>query len=78
MVPKNLIQSILNFYMFGLQKEYEAMKLVNLMDSMMKTGTIKPCKIGEDGKPQPIEHVLELQEGLKNQQIFNRLENDSD
>lgn len=48
------------------------------MDSMMKTGTIKPCKIGEDGKPQPIEHVLELQEGLKNQQIFNRLENDSD
>lgn len=50
------------------------MKLVNLMDSMMKTGTIRPCKIGEDGKPQPIEHVLELQDGFRMQQIFNRNE----
>ncbi|KAJ8952632.1 hypothetical protein NQ314_007491 [Rhamnusium bicolor] len=46
------------------QKEYEAMKLVELMDSLMKCGTIKPCRVGDDGKPQPIEHVLELQKDL--------------
>lgn len=44
----------------------------------MRTGAIKPCKIGEDGKPQPIEHILELQEGLKNQQIVNRNKDESD
>lgn len=43
----------------------------------MKTGAIKPCKIGEDGKPQPVEHILELQEGLKNQQIGKKIEDDS-
>lgn len=48
------------------------MKLVNLMDNLMKMGAIRPCKIGEDGKPQPIEHVLELQETLKEQKIQNR------
>ncbi|KAJ8919466.1 hypothetical protein NQ315_016566 [Exocentrus adspersus] len=58
------------------QKEYEAMKLVELMDSLLKTGTIKPCRIGEDGKPQPIEHVLQLQEGLKTQQVH--IDSDSD
>lgn len=52
------------------------MKLVNLMDSLLKTGTIKPCRIGEDGKPQPIEHVLQLQEGLKAQQV--KVDSDSD
>lgn len=54
------------------------MKLVDLMDNLMKTGAIKPCKIGEDGKPQPIKHVLELQEHLKEQQIRNTNTNDSD
>lgn len=54
------------------------MKLVNLMDNLMKTGAIKPCKIGEDGKPQPVEHILELQEGLQNQQIHKKIEDHSD
>lgn len=49
------------------QKEYEAMKLVELMDSLMKTGVVKPCRVGEDGKPHPVSHILELQEGLKSQ-----------
>lgn len=45
------------------------MKLVKLMDDMTRQGIVKPCKIGDDGKPQPIEHVLQLQEGLPAQQI---------
>jgi len=27
---------------------------------------IQPCKIGDDGRPKPIEHVLQLQEELMN------------
>ncbi|CAG9854688.1 unnamed protein product [Phyllotreta striolata] len=57
------------------QKEYEAMKLAELMNNMLETGIIKPCTLGEDGKPKPIEHVLQLQEGLKNQ-MLNKNEND--
>lgn len=40
------------------------MRLVNILDTITKTGIIKPCKIGSDGRPYPIEHVLELQESL--------------
>ncbi|XP_060530582.1 synembryn-A [Cylas formicarius] len=47
------------------QKEYEAMKLVQLMDSLTRSGAIKPCRVGADGKPHVIEHILELQQGLK-------------
>ncbi|RZB40261.1 synembryn-A [Asbolus verrucosus] len=56
------------------QKEYEAMKLVELMDNLTKCGAIKPCRVGADGKPHPIEHVLQLQEGLK----CHRIEEGSD
>lgn len=24
-----------------------------------------PMRVGEDGKPRPVEHILELQEGIK-------------
>lgn len=51
------------------QKEYEAMELVNLMDKLHRTGLVQPCKIGEDGKPQPVEHILQLQEELPQQQL---------
>ncbi|RWS13130.1 synembryn-A-like protein [Dinothrombium tinctorium] len=44
------------------QKEYEAMQLVNMMDKLTRTGVVQPCRVGEDGKPHPIEHVLELQD----------------
>ncbi|CAD6231600.1 GSCOCG00001490001-RA-CDS [Cotesia congregata] len=54
------------------QKEYEAMKLVNLVNKLSSDGIIKPCTVGEDGKPKPIEHVFELQKGL------NLPKNDSD
>ena len=47
------------------QKEYEANKLVNLIDQMQRTGIVQPCRIGPDGKPEPIEHVLQLREHLQ-------------
>ncbi|XP_058460085.1 synembryn [Malaya genurostris] len=50
------------------QKEYEAMKLVALMDQLQQQGIVQPCKIGEDGRPQPVEHILELQDEIPEQQ----------
>lgn len=49
-----------------LQKEYEAMKLVNLFDKMVSEGVVKPARVGPDGRPQPIEHVLEFREHTPN------------
>lgn len=46
------------------QKEYEAMKLVNLMHDLTSKGIIQPCKVGEDGKPVPVDNILQLQEEL--------------
>lgn len=51
------------------QKEYEAMKLVDHINNLAKSGMIQPCRVGADGKPHPIEHVLQLQEGIKAQKI---------
>ncbi|XP_011647127.1 synembryn [Pogonomyrmex barbatus] len=59
------------------QKEYEALKLVNLVDKLTKEGVVRPCRIGDDGKPEPIEHVLELQNELPKQQ-YNRKDSDSE
>lgn len=47
------------------QKEYEAVKLINLMDKLQRDGIIQPARIGEDGRPCAVEHVLQLQDGLK-------------
>lgn len=52
------------------------MKLVELMDNLTRTGVVKPCKIGEDGRPEPIEHVLELRDGLPDQQVHMDDESD--
>ncbi|CAD1472780.1 unnamed protein product, partial [Heterotrigona itama] len=51
------------------QKEYEALQLVGLVDKL--------TRIGDDGRPKPIEHVLELQEELPKQQ-YTRQDSDSD
>lgn len=59
------------------QKEYEALQLVGLMDKLTREGIVQPCRIGEDGKPKPIQHVLELQSELPRQQI-DRNESNSD
>lgn len=53
------------------QKEYEAMELVKLMEKLTRSGAIKPCRIGEDGRPVPVEHVLQLQDNLPRQPIRN-------
>merc|ERR1719187_228533 len=57
------------------QKEYEAMKLVELMDKMIADKVIQPCRIGEDGRPQPVEHVLQLKEEMERRR---QEESDSD
>ncbi|XP_029177005.1 synembryn [Nylanderia fulva] len=59
------------------QKEYEALQLVNLVDKLTREGVVRPCRIGDDGKPQPIEHVLELQSELPRQQ-YGRKDSDSE
>ncbi|XP_070155721.1 synembryn isoform X2 [Polyergus mexicanus] len=59
------------------QKEYEALQLVNLVDKLTREGIVRPCRIGDDGKPKPIEHVLELQSELPRQQ-YGRKDSDSE
>lgn len=49
------------------QKEYEAMKLVKLMEQLNRQGVVQPCRIGADGRPEPVDHILELQEGIPQQ-----------
>ncbi|XP_017055577.1 synembryn [Drosophila ficusphila] len=51
------------------QKEYEAMKLVNLIEQLHQGGIVKPALIDKDGRPQPLEHILQLQEELPQQQL---------
>ncbi|XP_031830039.1 ric8 guanine nucleotide exchange factor A [Nomia melanderi] len=58
------------------QKEYEALQLVGLVDKLTRQGVVMPCGIGEDGKPKPIEHVLELQEQLPKQQYRHNSDSD--
>jgi hypothetical protein len=55
------------------QKEYEAIKLVNQIDKLTRSGFIKPATIGAEGKPKEIEHVLELQQSpLTKDSISNK------
>ncbi|KZC08881.1 PREDICTED: synembryn-A isoform X2 [Dufourea novaeangliae] len=59
------------------RKEYEALQLVGLIDQLTRQGLVQPCRIGDDGKPQPVEHVLELQKQPPRQQYYFDLD-DSD
>jgi hypothetical protein len=34
-----------------------------------RDGIVQPCRIGEDGRPEPVGHVLEFIENLPQQQI---------
>lgn len=38
------------------------MKLVNLFDKMLSQGVVKPARVGPDGRPQTLDHVMELRE----------------
>lgn len=51
------------------QKEYEALQLVNLLEQLRRDGIVQPALIDKDGKPQPLEHILQLQEELPQQQL---------
>nr|CAD7198626.1 unnamed protein product [Timema douglasi] len=51
------------------QKEYEAIQLVNMMDKLARGGVLQPCRVGEDGRPEPVEHVSQLLEELPRQQV---------
>jgi hypothetical protein len=53
------------------QKEYEAMKLVNLISDLQKEGLIKPAMPGPDGKPVELEHVMQLQEAAAAKTLGN-------
>ena len=37
--------------------------------SYHRQGIIQPCRVGEDGKPVPVEHVLELVEARGGKEI---------
>ncbi|KAL7065482.1 hypothetical protein AAHC03_05698 [Spirometra sp. Aus1] len=47
------------------QKEYEAMKLVEKIDKLQRSGIIQPGTVGEDGRVHPVEHVLQLIQDVK-------------
>lgn len=38
------------------------MKLVDEMDRLISSGVIKPARMTEDGRVEPLRHVLQLQE----------------
>jgi len=44
------------------QKEYEAVQLVNTLDKLQRGGIIQPTTVGPDGKPVPVEHILQVLE----------------
>ncbi len=46
------------------QKEMEAAKLMNDLDQLTRMGVIQPTCVGEDGKPHPVDSVLELAEKM--------------
>ena len=60
------------------QKEYEANKLANMIHKLHELGAMKPGKIGPDGKPVAVEHVLELVEGQQFRRGEQNDESDSD
>lgn len=47
------------------QKEHEAMELASLIDRLARGGVVQPARVGPDGRPHPIEHVLELREDIE-------------
>lgn len=46
-----------------LQKEYEAMRLVDMFDRMMRRGVVKPARIADDGRLEALQHVVQMLPG---------------
>ncbi|GLV37142.1 ric8a [Carabus blaptoides fortunei] len=51
------------------QKEHEALILAELMQNLIDKKLIKPCIVNEDGRPEPVDNVLQLQNALPRLQI---------
>ncbi|XP_076065716.1 chaperone Ric-8A-like isoform X2 [Oratosquilla oratoria] len=60
------------------QKEHEVMKLVSAFEKLTEQKVIKPCLISADGKVQPVDSILEFQEGLNCPPSNRANHNDSD
>ena len=57
------------------QKEYEAMRLVNLMDKMERLGVVQPARVGAGGQPEAVSHICQL---IENQNDGEDSPEDSD
>ncbi|CAN7998972.1 unnamed protein product, partial [Ixodes hexagonus] len=44
--------------------------------SAFRGGVVQPARVGADGRPYPIEHILQLQEGLPHDRDFTESESD--
>ena len=60
------------------QKEHEAMKLANIIDRLHSLGVVKPGRLGPDGKPTEVDHVLQLVENRASQIQSRQPEEGSD
>ena len=60
------------------QKEHEAVKLANIIDRLHSLGVVKPGKLGPDGTPTAVDHVLELVENHASQIKGLQPQEDSD
>jgi hypothetical protein len=59
------------------QIDYLTNQLMNNIDKLNNMGVIRPAVVGDDGKPRPVQHVLELSERLNNKCV-ERKESDKD
>ncbi|CAB4066736.1 unnamed protein product [Lepeophtheirus salmonis] len=53
------------------RKEYEAMKLVSLIDKLNGQGLIRPAMPGPDGQPVPVDHMMQITERIQAQDLSN-------
>lgn len=60
------------------QKEYEANRLANLIHKLSDLGAVSPGRIGPEGTPVPLDHVLQLVEDENNIGELRESEEDSD
>jgi hypothetical protein len=60
------------------QKEFEANKLANLIHQLHDLGAMKPARIGPDGKPVAVEHVLQLIEGQESPPRIGEIHDDEE
>lgn len=58
------------------QKEHEAVQLANLIDQLARGGVVQPARVGADGRPHPLEHVLQLQERFSHERDYTESESD--